>query len=117
MGTVQNVIFDLGGVLLDWNPSGILERCYADTLSQDAMRDAFGVLLRRAQQAGAVRADVTTQDLTALLKGLLRTINDLPPGTGDEGRTDRLLTVVTDGLRRRDDQASGGARAQARPSP
>jgi len=27
MATVQNVIFDLGGVLLDWNPSGILERC------------------------------------------------------------------------------------------
>jgi len=84
---------------------------------QDELHAALDVLLRRAQQAGAVRADVTTQDLTALLKGLLRTINDLPPGTGDEGRTDRLLTVVTDGLRRRDDQASGGARAQARPSP
>ena len=84
---------------------------------QDELHAALDVLLRRAQQAGAVRADVTTQDLTALLKGLLRTINDLPPSTGDEGRTDRLLTVVTDGLRRRDDQASGGARAEARPSP
>jgi AcrR family transcriptional regulator len=71
---------------------------------QDELHAALDVLLRRAQQAGAVRADVTTQDLTALLKGLLRTINDLPAGTGDQGRTDRLLTVVTDGLRRRDDQ-------------
>ena len=82
---------------------------------QDELHAALDVLLRRAQHAGAVRADVTTQDLTALLKGLLRTINDLPPGTGDQGRTDRLLTVVTDGLRPRDDQTSGGARAQARP--
>ena len=82
---------------------------------QDELHAALDVLLRRAQQAGAVRADVTTQDLTALLKGLLRTINDLPPGTGDQGRTDRLLTVVTDGLRRRDDQNGGGARAEASP--
>jgi len=82
---------------------------------QDELHAALDVLLRRAQQAGAVRADVTTQDLTALLKGLLRTINDLPPGTGDQGRTDRLLTVVTDGLRRRDDQHGGGERAEARP--
>jgi AcrR family transcriptional regulator len=82
---------------------------------QDELHAALDVLLRRAQQAGAVRADVTTQDLTALLKGLLRTINDLPPGTGEQGRTDRLLAVVTDGLRRRDDQTSGGARAEARP--
>jgi AcrR family transcriptional regulator len=82
---------------------------------QDELHAALDVLLRRAQHAGAVRADVTTQDLTALLKGLLRTINDLPPGTGDQGRTDRLLTVVTDGLRPRDDQNGGEARAQARP--
>jgi AcrR family transcriptional regulator len=82
---------------------------------QDELHAALDVLLRRAQQAGAVRADVTTQDLTALLKGLLRTINDLPPGTGDQGRTDRLLTVVTDGLRPRDDQNGGGESAEARP--
>jgi AcrR family transcriptional regulator len=67
---------------------------------QDELHAALDVLLRRAQQAGAVRADVTTQDLIALLKGLLATINDRPPGTGDQGRTDRLLAVVADGLRR-----------------
>jgi AcrR family transcriptional regulator len=66
---------------------------------QDDLRAALDVLLRRAQQAGAVRADITTPDLMALLKGLLNTINDRPPGTSDQGLADRLLTVVTDGLR------------------
>ena len=41
METVRNVIFDLGGVLLDWNPGKILERCYADTASRNAVRDAL----------------------------------------------------------------------------
>jgi len=68
---------------------------------QEELRAALDVLLRRAQQAGAVRADITTQDLMALLKGLLHTINDRPPGTGDQGLADRLLAVVIDGLRRR----------------
>jgi FMN phosphatase YigB (HAD superfamily) len=54
MATVQNVIFDLGGVLLDWNPGKILERCYADTASRNAVRDA---LFRHEDwQCGAMRA-------------------------------------------------------------
>jgi AcrR family transcriptional regulator len=60
---------------------------------------AIDVLLRRAQQAGAVRPDITTQDLIVLLKGLLRSINDLPSGAADQALTGRLLTVVADGLR------------------
>jgi AcrR family transcriptional regulator len=72
---------------------------------QDDLRAALDVLLRRAQQSGAVRADITTPDLMALLKGLLHTINDRPPGTGNQGLADRLVTVVIDGLRRRDDEA------------
>jgi AcrR family transcriptional regulator len=75
---------------------------------QDDLRAALDVLLRRAQQAGAVRADITTPDLMELLKGLLVAINDRPPGTVDAGRADRLLTVVFDGLRRRDDAAGPG---------
>jgi AcrR family transcriptional regulator len=67
---------------------------------QDEMAAALDVLLRRAQQAGAVRADITTPDLMALLKGLLHTINDRPPGAGGEEFAARLLTVVFDGLRR-----------------
>jgi hypothetical protein len=36
-----------------------------------------------------------------LLKGLLRSISELPPGAADQALTDRLLTVITDGLRPR----------------
>ena len=68
---------------------------------QDELRAALDLLLCRAQQAGAVRADITTPELMALLKGVLHTINDRTPGTGDEGRTGRLLAVVIDGLRPR----------------
>lgn len=66
---------------------------------QHDLHAALDVLLRRAQQAGAVRPDITTQDLLILLKGLLRSINDLPSGAADQALTGRLLTVVADGLR------------------
>jgi len=62
---------------------------------------AMDGLLRRAQEAGAVRPDITTPDLIVLLKGLLRSINDTPPGAAGPDLTDRLLAVVTDGLRPR----------------
>jgi AcrR family transcriptional regulator len=75
---------------------------------QDELRAALDVLLRRAQQAGAVRADISTQDLMALLKGLLHTINDRPPGGGDQGLAGRLLAVVFDGLRPPDTAARPG---------
>ena len=66
---------------------------------QAEMHAALGELLRRAQQAGAVRPEITTPDIIALLKGLLRSINDAPPGPVGQSQADRLLTVVTDGLR------------------
>jgi AcrR family transcriptional regulator len=62
---------------------------------------ALDVLLRRAQQAGAVRTDITTPDLLTLLKGLLRSISDLSTGAADQDLTDRLFAVITDGLRTR----------------
>jgi AcrR family transcriptional regulator len=68
---------------------------------QDELHAALGLLLRRAQQAGAVRSDIDTPDLLALLKGIAHTVNDRPPGTEDQGLADRLLAVVTDGLRSR----------------
>ena len=68
---------------------------------QDELHAALDVLLRRAQQAGAVRADITTPDLITLLKGLLRSISDLPPAAADQALTERLLNVITDGLRPR----------------
>lgn len=55
------------------------------------------VLLQRAQEAGAVRPEVRTADLIALLKGLLASLQ-AAPGEADR---DVLLTVVIDGLRAR----------------
>jgi AcrR family transcriptional regulator len=68
------------------------------TLQED-LHAALDVLLRRAQRAGAVRPEITTPDIIILLKGLLRSINDAPPGTASRALADRLLTVVADGLR------------------
>jgi AcrR family transcriptional regulator len=66
---------------------------------QDDLHAALGVLLRRAQQAGAVRPEITTPDIIILLKGVLRSINEAPPGVAAPALADRLLTIVTDGLR------------------
>jgi AcrR family transcriptional regulator len=68
---------------------------------QDDLHAALDALLRRARQAGAVRPEITTPDIIILLKGLLRSINDAPPGAASQARTDRLLAVVADGLRPR----------------
>jgi AcrR family transcriptional regulator len=68
----------------------------ADTLAaRDEMRDALDVLLRRAQDAGAVRADVGVADLFALLKGLIHSVR----ASDDPDLVQRLLHVVRDGLR------------------
>jgi AcrR family transcriptional regulator len=67
---------------------------------RDDLRDALDLLLRRAREAGAVRDDITTGDLIALLKGLFT-------GARDEldeprlARYHRLFAVVMDGLRAR----------------
>jgi AcrR family transcriptional regulator len=66
---------------------------------QGDLHAALDLLLRRAQQAGAVRPDITTPDLIALLKGLLSAIHDSAQGAQDQDRVARLLGVVTEGLR------------------
>lgn len=68
---------------------------------QDDLHAALDVLLRRAQEAGAVRPEITTPDIIMLLKGLLSSINDAPPGIPTQALVDRLLAVITDGLRPR----------------
>ena len=66
---------------------------------RDSMQDALGVLLVRAQRAGAVRPDVGTGDLIILLKGIIRSIQDTPPGAAGDAQRERLFAVLTDGLR------------------
>ena len=55
----------------------------------------FGALLRRAQRAGAVRADIRPDDLGALILGCLA----LHRHASDDDTAGRLITVVQDGLR------------------
>jgi AcrR family transcriptional regulator len=66
----------------------------AGSLQQD-LRAALDVLLRRAQEAGAVRADIGTAELIVLLKGLIRSIQE----ASGAAMSDRILAVVADGLR------------------
>ncbi|MGF7236015.1 MAG: TetR/AcrR family transcriptional regulator [Frankia sp.] len=62
---------------------------------RDAVQDAVGLLLARAQQAGAVRQEVTTADLIAIVKGLVAAARE----DADPGRPARLLAILTNGLR------------------
>jgi AcrR family transcriptional regulator len=55
---------------------------------------ALGVLLARAQHAGAVKADLQIADLHAIVAGVLVMEQRLPPASRGRG-----LAVVADGLR------------------
>ena len=62
---------------------------------QDEMRSSLGLLLRNAQNAGAVRPGVTATDLVVLLKGMLVSLQQDP----DPGLRDRIVAIIADGLR------------------
>jgi AcrR family transcriptional regulator len=66
----------------------------AGSLRED-LEAALDVLLRRAQQAEAVRADVRTPDLIVLFKGLFASLADI----SDPARRDLVFAVLADGLR------------------
>ena len=116
---VQDLVSDARDRARDADPGrafyGFLDQIRAEAAAKRDLPDAIAIagslqedlhaaldgLLRRAQEAGAVRPDITTADLIVLLKGLLRSINDAPPGTAGPDLSDRLLAVVADGLRPR----------------
>ena len=64
------------------------------TCSQ-TMRDTAGRLLERAQQAGAVRQDLTPMDVMMLVHGVVVATERTPD------QADRLLSLTLDGLRAR----------------
>ena len=66
---------------------------------QEALNAALDVLLSRAQDSGAVRADIGTADLTVLLKGMLASIRDASPGAAGPALRNRVFAILTDGLR------------------
>jgi AcrR family transcriptional regulator len=60
------------------------------------MRGAADTLLKRAQEAGAVRADANATDLLRLVHAVSMAVQREPT---DSGQADRLLGLVMDGLR------------------
>lgn len=85
------------------------KRDLADTLTADGaemsaaltetaarLRSEIGHLLTRAQLAGAIRDDITTADLMALITGL---IVALRPRADYQPDSQRLIAVLCDGLR------------------
>jgi hypothetical protein len=58
-----------------------------------SLYEAGGPLLKRAQEAGAVRSDVDFPEVMQMLMGIAK----VP--VGDPGQTDRILRVALDGLR------------------
>jgi len=69
-------------------------------------------LLERAQAAGAVRKDVGWHELMALVTGAFASIDSL--GGGPQAR-ERLLAIVSDGLRGPAAPQPGKPRLPARP--
>lgn len=67
-------------------------------LPRREFRGALAKLLARAQAAGAVRGDVTVEEVLALVVGLFAAIDRHPAGPRAR---DRLLALVGDGLRPR----------------
>jgi putative hydrolase of the HAD superfamily len=57
---MKNVIFDVGGVLLDWNPARILESIYADRTERAAMRE---VIFRHADWLELDRGTLSEAEL------------------------------------------------------
>jgi AcrR family transcriptional regulator len=62
---------------------------------RDDLHAALDLLLRRAQQAGAVRAEVRTSDLIVLLKGMFASL----AGSTDPALRELVFAVLADGLR------------------
>ena len=69
----------------------------AGSLREDLFA-ALDLLLRRAQQAGAVRPGIVSSDLIVLLKGMFAGL----AGSTDPAVHERVFDVLADGLRARD---------------
>jgi AcrR family transcriptional regulator len=79
-----------------------LSRALVDSLGKDSelisacsqrMRDTLGRLLINAQDAGAIRKDITAQDVLRMVHGVVMATEQSPADT------DRLLGILLDGLR------------------
>lgn len=103
---------DVGAAFFDFLDrmvaDGTVKRDLADAVGSHAesiyrapagtLKTAIGELLSRAQQAGAVRADIDIDDLMTILRGFFLAVHSAGSHTGLRERT---FAVVTDGLRPR----------------
>jgi AcrR family transcriptional regulator len=76
--------------------TGLDIRTAAPEIAAD-LRDAVGLLLTRAQDAGAIRADLTIDDLLALLAGAYHAMQYAGVKTKSR-QAQRLTAVLLDGL-------------------
>lgn len=67
------------------------------TLAKEELRASTDELIRRAYEAKIIRSDITAADLRNLMCGLEKAIRIWPDG--DQGRADRYLDVLIQGLR------------------
>ena len=98
--TIVDALADAGDELAEGAPAQAGEE----------LREAFGELLGRAQDAGAVRRDAAAPEVYALMVGVSRAMAhaDLPSPVRE-----RMLAIVFDGLA----PGHGAQRAAAEPSP
>jgi AcrR family transcriptional regulator len=75
--------------------AGVGSHAMAEAVAE--LHEALATLLARAQEAGAIRPELTVADLVALFKGLLAVVRADP----DPGLRARVFAVVRDGLRAR----------------
>jgi putative hydrolase of the HAD superfamily len=66
MKAARSVIFDLGGVLLDWRPANVFAKCFRDLDSQEAARNA---ILMHDDWRSFDRGDISEPDLIARVCG------------------------------------------------
>jgi AcrR family transcriptional regulator len=82
--------------LADALASGEAEMNAALAATAAQLRSEIGHLLARAQSTGAIRNDITTADLMALISGILVALRPRPAG---QTNPQRAIAVLCDGLR------------------
>ena len=71
------------------------------------MTDLLGRLLRRAQEAGEARGDVTASDLPPMFSGVMVAVLDAPRKDPKDEPWRRYVAVLLDGLRETSRGAAG----------
>ncbi|MFW0786252.1 TetR/AcrR family transcriptional regulator [Gordonia sp. CPCC 206044] len=77
--------------------AGALTTTAQTARTRDRVNDAVGTFLRAGAQSGLLRDDVTADDVTTALVGVMLAVRD----SDDDAQLSRLLDLLVDGLRPR----------------